>query len=103
MIEKPDKGNIIDSKLILTKKMNAEGKIKTRKASLVARGSAQIQGVDYFNTFAPVVRLESLRILMALAVQFNLKINQIDVTSAYLNNELKENVFIKLPNFFLKY
>lgn len=67
-------GNIIDSKLVLSNKTDIEGNI-SRKARCVARGFRQIYGLDYFQTFAPVVRLESLRIFIALYVQFELKIN----------------------------
>ena len=87
IIEKPSdhKPNIIDSKLVLTNKTDAQGNVISRKARLVARAFAQVYGIDYFKTFAPVVRLECFRILIALAVQLDLKIDQMDITSAFLH------------------
>ena len=58
--------------------------------------------MDYDETFCPVVRLESLRTLIALSVQNDLQLHQIDVTTAFLNGELKEEVFMNQPNGFIK-
>ena len=71
------------------------------KARLVAQGFSQKFGTDYDETFCPVVRMESLRTLIALAIQNGLKLHQIDVTTAFLNGELKEEVFMKQPEGFI--
>lgn len=67
------------------------------KSRLVAQGFTQIPGLDYFETFAPVIRLETLRLLLAIAAQFDLKAHVVDIVGAYLNGKLKEEIYMKLP------
>lgn len=67
------------------------------KARLVARGFIQQYGVDYFETFAPIVRLESLRVLLATAVIRGLEVHQMDAVSAYLLSELTEDAYMLPP------
>ena len=67
------------------------------KARLVAQGYSQIQGFDYGETFAPVARLESIRILLAFATSHNIILHQMDVKSAFLNCPLNERVYVKQP------
>ena len=69
--------------------------VKRYKAWLVVQGCSQKYGQDYDETFSPVVRFESIRIVIALAVQFGLKLHQMDVTTAFLNGELKEDIYMK--------
>ena len=63
----------------------------------MARGFTQVEGLNYFETYAPVVRVESLRTMLAIAVQKNLVVHQMDVVSAYLAGELQEEVFMEIP------
>ena len=67
------------------------------KARLVAQGFSQKYGQDYDETFSPVVRFESLRMIIALSVQRCLKVHQMDVTTAFLNGELNDEVYMKQP------
>ena len=67
------------------------------KARLVAQGYSQMEGVDYDETFAPVARMESIRILLALACQLKFKLYQLDVKIAFLNGLLKEDVYVAQP------
>ena len=67
------------------------------KARLVAQGFRQVQGVVYGETFSPLVRYESIRILFAIAVQFKLVVHQMDVTTAFLNGDLEEEIYMKVP------
>ena len=85
------------SKWVFKLKTNADGSIERYKARLVAQGFSQKFGTDYDETFCPVVRMESLRTLIALAVQNGLILHQVDVTTAFLNGELKEEVFMRQP------
>lgn len=62
-----------------------DGKLKRRKARVVAKRFAQRPGIDFFQTFAPVARLSLVRVSMALATKYDLKISQIDIETAYLN------------------
>jgi len=90
--------NLINTKWVFKIKMLPNGQIDKYKARLYARGFTQQYGVDYFNTFAPVVRMESLRILLAYAAVKDLEVHQMDVVSAYLLGELEEEAYLKLPD-----
>ena len=81
-------------------KHNADGSIKRYKARLIAQGYSQRYGVDYDKTFSPVVRFESIRTVIALSIQMGFKLHQIDVTSAFLNGELEDEVYMKQPEGF---
>jgi hypothetical protein len=63
----------------------------------VAQGFSQVEGIDFGETFSPVARLESIRILLAYASHHNFKLQQMDVKSAFLNGPLNELVFVKQP------
>ena len=89
------------SKWVFKVKTDAEGSVERFKARLVARGFFQKSGVDYGVTFSPVARFESVRTVIALAVQNDLKLQQIDVTTAFLNGELKKEVYMKQPEGFV--
>lgn len=67
------------------------------KAKLVAKGFNQIQGIDFFDTYAPTLRMDSLRILLAVAAFQNWEIHQIDVKTVYLEGDLHEEIFMKCP------
>ena len=90
----------IGSKWVFKKKMGADGTVERYKARLVAQGYAQRYGMDYDETFCPVVRQESLRVLIALSVKNGLKLHQVDVTTAFLNGTLEEEVFMRQPEGF---
>lgn len=69
----------------------------TYKARLVAQGFRQVHGLDYGETFSPVIRYESIRLLFSLAAQFGLVIHQMDVTTAFLNGDLAEEIYMLPP------
>lgn len=79
-------------------KFKTDGSIERRKARLVARGFAQRKDLDYFETFPPVARSESVRMVMALAAEKNFEVRQLDFVSAYLNGEIKEEIYLEIPN-----
>ena len=72
------------------------------KARLVAKGYVQRQGVDFEEVFAPVARLESVRLLLAMAAQEGWIVHHMDVKSAFLNGELSEEVYVAQPPGFIK-
>jgi hypothetical protein len=76
------------------------GSVDRRKARLVAKGFTQKPGIDFNETFAPVARLGSIRLFMAIAVELGLQVHQLDFTSAYLNGEIEEEVFMEVPSEF---
>ena len=67
------------------------------KARLVAKGYSQVKGLDFGETYAPVARLESIRILLAYATYHGFKLYQMDVKSAFLNGATKEEVYVEQP------
>ena len=81
-------------------KRDADGNMERCKARLVARGFTQKYGVDYDETFSPVIRFESFRALVALAVKHGLQLHQMDVTTAFLHGVLEEDVYMKQPEGF---
>ncbi|CAN0134809.1 unnamed protein product [Discosporangium mesarthrocarpum] len=81
-------------------------RIKTNgryKACFVAQGFSQIPGVDYFATFAPVARMNSVRLLLALVAEYNLDLVHLDVKTAFLQSELKEEIYVRQPRGFEKH
>jgi hypothetical protein len=78
-------------------KRDPAGNIVKHKARLVAKGYAQIQGVDYDEVFAPMARLETVRLLLALAAQGKWEVHHMDVKSAFLNGDLHEEVYVQQP------
>jgi hypothetical protein len=87
----------ISTKWVFKRKLNSAGQVIKFKARLVARGFSQIPGVDFEDTFAPVSRLGSLRLLLAHAATHDLELRQLDVEGAYLNGTLEEEVYIGIP------
>ena len=74
--------------------MKPGGSIDKFKARLVAKGFKQKSGLDFFNTFSPVTRITSIRLLIAIAAIFDLKIHQMDVKIAFLNGDLEEEIYM---------
>jgi transposase InsO family protein len=96
LVKRPPGANIVDSKWVLRIKKNAAGEIEKYKARLVARGFTQIYGIDYYETYAPVARLSSFRLLLAIAARNNWPVDTFDFDSAYLNSVLGEDEVIYL-------
>jgi hypothetical protein len=92
--------NIIGTKWIFKNKTDEHGTVVRNKACLVAQGYTQIEGVDFDETFAPVARLESIRILLSIACHLDFKLYQMDVKSAFLNGVLQEEVYVEQPKGF---
>jgi hypothetical protein len=99
VVDAPDGINIVGSKWVFRVKKDAAGKIVRYKARLVAQGFSQVPGVDYFDTFAPVARLSSIRAVLAIAAIEDFEIHQIDIKGAYLNGILTPNevIYMKQP------
>ncbi|RVW27824.1 Retrovirus-related Pol polyprotein from transposon RE2 [Vitis vinifera] len=87
----------VGCKWVFTVKYNPDGKVERYKARLVAKGFTQTFGIDYFETFAPVAKLNSMRIPLSLAVNFDWPLYQLDIKNAFLNGELVEEVYMELP------
>ncbi|KAL4301681.1 hypothetical protein GQ457_10G015230 [Hibiscus cannabinus] len=95
--ELPKGHEAIGVKWIFKKKKNASGEVVRYKARLVVKGYKQKHGIDYDEVFAPVARIETIRLIIALAAQKKWKIHQLDVKSTFLNGFLEEEVYIEQP------
>ena len=103
LVDRPPPGvNVVGSKLVFRTKRDAEGNIAKYKVRLVTQGFTQVPGLDYTDTFVPVSKLESLRVLLALAARENWEVDQMDVKNAYLNGELEEEIYMEQPPGFAK-
>lgn len=100
LVPKPENVQVIDTKWVFRVKTDENGLPSRYKARLVARGFTQKQGIDYQDTFAPVVRYDSIRVLLALAVENDFEIAQFDVKTAFLHGKLEEEIYIKQPRGF---
>ena len=89
IVPRPEDHKVIGSKWVLRRKRDPDGSIQNYKARIMAQGFSQVEGLDYDQTFAPVVKLATFRAILAIAVQQNLTIHQMDVQAAYLNGKLK--------------
>ena len=101
LVELPSGRKPVGSKWVFKVKTDEGGKVERYKARLVAQGFTQKYGTDYDETFCPVVRLESIHTLIALSVQYGLELHQVDVTTALLNGELEEEVYMSQPEGFV--
>ncbi|GJX48108.1 retrovirus-related pol polyprotein from transposon TNT 1-94 [Tanacetum coccineum] len=93
----PYSKTIIGSRWVFRNKRDENGIVIKNKARLVAQGYNQQEGIDYDETFAPVARLEAIRIFLAFATYMNFIVYHMDVKSAFLNGKLKEEVYVKQP------
>ena len=93
----PSNRKPISSKWIFKIKTKADGTFDKYKARLVARGFTQIQGIDYTETFSPVVKLNSIKVLLALAAQHDLEIHQLDVKTTFLYGFIKKDIYMSIP------
>jgi hypothetical protein len=91
--------NFVGTKWVFRNKQDEHGVVTRNKARLVAKGYSQVKGLDFDETYAPVARLESIRILLAYATYHGFKLYQMDVKSAFLNGPIKEEVYVEqYPN-----
>jgi hypothetical protein len=97
LVDLPPSCKPLGYKWIFKRKMKADRSIDKYKARLVVKGYKQKEGVDYFDTYSPVTRITSIRMLIAIAALYNLEIHQMDVKTAFLNGELDEEIYMKQP------
>jgi hypothetical protein len=96
LVERP-KQNVVTTKWVFCNKQDEYGVITRNKERLVAKGYLQVKGLDFKETFAPVARIESIRILLAYATHHDFKLYQIDVKNTFLNRHIKKEVYVEQP------
>ena len=94
LVDRPQERKVIGVKWVFRTKLNADGSVNKYKARLVVKGYAQIFGVDYSETFAPVARLDTIILLLAISAQLGWKVHQMDVKLAFLNGILQEKIML---------
>ena len=102
VVDRPENGNVIDSTWAFKVKRFPDGLIKKFKARFCARGDQQVEGIDFFETYAPVVQWTTVRLMLILEVMLDLKSKQGDVTAAFLHADLNkdEEVYVAMPKGF---
>ena len=86
---------MIGTKWVFRNKQDQDGIVARNKARLVAQGYTQVEGLDFEETYAPVARLEAVRILLAYAYAHNIKLYQMNIKSAFLNSYINEEVYVE--------
>ena len=97
LVPRPKNRSVVDTKWVFRNKIDPDGIITRNKARLVAKGYSQQEGIDYDETYAPVARLEAIRIFLDYDAHMKFKVFQMDVKSAFLNGELEEEVYVEQP------
>ena len=100
LVELPEGYKKVGCKWVFKTKRDSNGNIERHKARLVAKGFTQKGGIDYKETFSPVSKKDSLRIIMALVAHYDLELHQMDVKTAFLNGSLEEEVYMDQPEGF---
>ena len=98
LVEPPEGRAVVGCKWVFKVKYDGEGKVERFKSRLVAKGYSQRYEIDFEETFSPVVHFSSVRTLLALAVQKDMIVHQMDVVTAFLNGELDEEIYMQQPD-----
>ena len=95
LVPRPNGVNVIGTKWIFKNKTDELGNVVRNKARLVAQGYTQVEGLDYDETFTPIARLESIRLLLAIACHLGIKPHEMDIKGAFLHGILLEEVYVE--------
>src|SRR6201992_2262525 len=94
LVKAPPGINLVGGRWVMFRKRNSDGSIERYKARWVAKGYKQVYGIDYEEVFAPTYRMATIRLVCALTAQYGLTLYSLDITAAFLNGELEEDVYM---------
>ncbi len=97
LVDLPKGRTAVGSKWVFKLKRDVNGNVSRYKARLVARGFSQKFGIDYDEVFAPVVRIVTFRMLLAIAARNKMKVKHFDIKAAFLNGEIQEEIYLQQP------
>jgi vacuolar-type H+-ATPase catalytic subunit A/Vma1 len=100
LVPRPKDKNVIVTKWVYKNKLKEDGQVTRNKARLVCKGYAQVEGIDFEDTFSQVAKMEEIRFILSYVCSKNIKVYQMDVKSYFLNGELEEEVYIEEPEGF---
>ncbi|XP_073153942.1 uncharacterized protein [Henckelia pumila] len=100
LVDLPPGSKPLGYKWIFKRKMKSDGTIEKYKARMVIKGYHKREGLDYFDTYSPVTRITSIRVILSIAALRNLEVHQIDVKTAFLNGDLEEKFYMEQPEGF---
>lgn len=103
LCELPSGANVIGSRWVFKTKLNELGQVVRHKARLVAQGYSQVPGQDYFDTYAPVAKLSSIRTILAIAAIKDWEVHQMDVDTAFLQSPVDEEIYVCQPQGYERY
>ena len=101
-MELPQRRELVGCRWVFKVKHHTDGSVERYKARLVAKGYSQEAGIDFEDTYSPVARYTAIRRVLAIANQFDLELHQMDVQTAFLNGELKEEIYMSQSVGFVK-
>jgi len=101
LVELLDGGKLVGSKWVFRKKLIGAGKVEKYKAQLVAKCFSLVDGIDLGNIFSPIAKLTSIRFQLSLAATFDLEVEQMDVKTTFLHEDLDEEIHMKQPEGFI--
>eukprot|EP00253_Pinus_taeda_P021612 PITA_21612 len=97
LVPLPKGQKLVRCKWVYRTKYGPDGKVDNHKARLVAKGFSQVEGIDYTETFSPVAKMNSIRLVFSLAASLKWEVHQMDVKSAFLHGDLHEEIYMEQP------